>query len=136
MVLAARSIDPQTNKSVIHEYKTTALLKPQERLAYHLTRLWLGDYYLTYPEITVEEEVRSTLVQQDNFIKGLAPLFRDTHDKLTRGFVVKDRNYLSARWPGDVYKFSLAFIDMVNSGKELHKKLVIEYEIRESYESQ
>jgi protease I len=32
---------------------------------------------------------------------------------LSRGFIVKDRNYLSARWPGDIYNFSLKFIDML-----------------------
>ncbi|NRA60196.1 MAG: hypothetical protein HRU25_04655 [Psychrobium sp.] len=38
-----------------------------ENLAYHLIRLWLGDYSLTYPDITVEEEVRSVLTQADHF---------------------------------------------------------------------
>ena len=44
VVLAARSIVPQSNKSVIYDYKTTSLLKSQELLAYNLTRLWLKDY--------------------------------------------------------------------------------------------
>jgi putative intracellular protease/amidase len=112
VVLAARSIDPATSKSVIHEYKTTCLLNSQELLAYNLTRLWLGDYYLTYPEITVEDEVNSVLSKVENFINGPYPLLRDDHNKLTRGFFVKDRNYLSARWPGDAYNFSLEFIKM------------------------
>ena len=49
VVLAARSINPDTEKSVIHDYKTTALLKSQELLAYNMTKLWMKDYYLTYP---------------------------------------------------------------------------------------
>jgi protease I len=113
VILAARSIDPATNKSVIHEYKTTCLLSSQELLAYNLTRLWLDDYYLTYPEITVEDEVKSVLSKAENFISGPSPLLRDDHNKLNRGFVVKDRNYLSARWPGDAYNFSLEFIKML-----------------------
>jgi protease I len=117
VVLAARSIDPQSNKSVIHQYKTTSLLQSQELLAYHLTRLWLNDYYLTYPEITVENEVKSVLSHQSNFIKGPSPLLRDSKTKLSRGFFVKDRNYLSARWPGDVYSFSFEFIKMIQSTK-------------------
>ena len=112
VVLAARSIDPVSNKSVLHEYKTTSLLKSQELLAHNLTRLWLKDYYLTYPEITVEDEVKSVLSSQENFIKGPSPLFRDDGNKLERGFFVKDRNFLSARWPGDAYNFSLEFIKM------------------------
>jgi len=32
---------------------------------------------------------------------------------LGRGFVVQDRNYLSARWPGDAYSFALKYIEML-----------------------
>jgi len=113
VVLAARSINPETEKSVIHNYKTTALLKSQELLAYNMTRLWLKDYYLTYPEMTVEDEVTSVLSDSNNFLKGPSPLFRDNFNHLNRGFVVKDRNYLSARWPGDAYSFSIEFIKML-----------------------
>ena len=113
VVLAARSINQETGKSVIYDYKTTALLKSQELLAYNMTRLWLKDYYLTYPKITVEDEVKSVLSDSNNFLKGSSPLFRDDFKHLKRGFVVKDRNYISARWPGDVYSFSLEFIKML-----------------------
>lgn len=113
VVLAARSINADTEKSVIHNYKTTSLLKSQELLAYNLTRLWLKDYYLTYPGMTVEEEVKSVLSDTHNFMKGPTPLSRDNLNRLKKGFVVKDRNYLSARWPGDVYNFSLEFIKMI-----------------------
>ena len=40
---------------VLRGRKTTSLLKKQERLAYQLTRLWLGRYYLTY-ETTVQDD--------------------------------------------------------------------------------
>jgi len=113
VVLAARSIDPLTGKSVIASYKTTCLLKSQEMAAYKLTRLWLDDYYLTYPGLTVEDEVRSVLASPENFKSGPRPLLRDSAEKLGRGFTVRDRNYLSARWPGDVYSFSFEFIKML-----------------------
>lgn len=113
VVLAAKSIDPETNRSVIHHFKTTALLKSQERLAYNLTRLWLSDYYLTYPDTTVEEEVKSVLNDPQNFIRGPLPLARDDLQHITKGFIVKDRHYLSARWPGDVYSFATQFIEML-----------------------
>jgi len=113
VVLAARSIDPATGKSVLFDYKTTALLKTQERLAYQMTRLWLKDYYLTYPDITVEEEVRAALSDRGNFISGPTPISRDSADRLDHGFVLRDRNYLSARWPGDVYNISLKFAEML-----------------------
>lgn len=113
VVLAARSIDPQTNKSVIYNYKTTSLLKSQEMAAYNLTRLWLNDYYRTYPEITVEDEVRQNLSDQNHYLSGPTPIARDTMDHLDRGFTVLDRNYLSARWPGDAYSFALALVGML-----------------------
>ena len=117
VLLAARSIDSETGKSVIHNYKTTSLLKSQELLAYNLTRLWLKDYYLTYPGITTEDEVRSFLSNQNQFKKGPKPIQKDSRESLKRGFVVRDRNYLSARWPGDIYNFSLEFIKMVQESK-------------------
>jgi protease I len=115
VVLAARSIDPDTGKSVIAECKSTALLKSQEMAAFNLTRLWLGDYYLTYPGLTVEDEVTSALDNPNNFITGPRPLLRDSINNLNRGFTVRDGNYLSARWPGDAYSFSLAFLKMLGN---------------------
>ncbi|MFT5453052.1 MAG: protease I [Enterobacterales bacterium] len=114
VVLVARSIDPETNKSVIYDFKTTALLKSQELLAYNLTRFWLKNYYLTYPGLTVEDEVTSALCDKKNFVKGSLPLLRDDENHLKRGFVCVDRNYISARWPGDIYQFTLKLIDSLD----------------------
>ena len=116
VIVAARSTDPNTGKSVIHDLKTTALLKSQELAAYNLTRLWMGDYYLTYPDTTVEDEVKSVISDHRNFLQGPTPVLRDSLNHLDRGFVVKDRNYLSARWPGDVHKLSLELVKMMESG--------------------
>ncbi|MDC9724058.1 MAG: type 1 glutamine amidotransferase domain-containing protein [Urechidicola sp.] len=113
VVLLAKSIDSKTNKSVLYNYKTTCLLKKQELIGYNLTRLWLDDYYLTYPELTVEDEVKSVLSNPTNLIEGSTPILKDAPEKLQRGFCVRDRNYVSARWTGDVYNFSLEFIKMV-----------------------
>jgi protease I len=113
VLIPARSIDPKSQKSVIYDYQCTGLLKRQELTAYHLTRLWLNDYYLTYPETTTEDELIASLACQSQFMAGSFPLARDNLQHLSRGFIVKDRNYLSARWPGDIYNFSLKFIDML-----------------------
>ena len=113
VVLAARSIDPATGKSVLHNYQTTALLKTQEMTAYRLTRLWLKDYYLTYPGLCVEDEVTAALSGDDNFLRGPNPLLRDDDEHLDRGVTVRDRNDLSARWPGDAYAFSREFEAML-----------------------
>jgi len=114
VVLAARSLDPKTGQSVIYDYQTTCLLKTQENLAYNMTRLWLKDYYLTYPETRVEDQVKFVLKNQNQFEKGPLPLAKDSKQHLDKGFVVRDRNYLSARWPGDVYRFSTEFLSMLN----------------------
>lgn len=113
VLLAARSIDAATGKSVLYQYKTTALLKSQELTAYNVTRFWLKDYYLTYPRNTVQCEVTAALADKHNFVCGPKPLFRDRIDNIERGFAVRDRNYLSARWPGDAYRFSLEFLKML-----------------------
>lgn len=112
VVLAARSKDPRTGLSVLHSYKTTALLASQERMAYHLTRWWLKDYYLTYP-VTVQAEVTAALGDPAQFLSGPLPLARDDAQHPERGFTVRDRHYLSARWPGDAYRFSTEFIHML-----------------------
>ncbi len=116
VLAVARSVDPNTGKPVIYNFKTTALLRSQEMTAYHLTRLWMGDYYLTYPGTTVEDEVKAALADQQNFIIGPSPVLRDSMSHLQRGFVVTDRNYLSARWPGDVYSLSLELVKKMASG--------------------
>jgi protease I len=103
VVLAARSKAP-SGKSVLHGRKTTALLRRQELIAWNLTRLYLGDYYRTYP-VTVEDEVRAALAQPDDFRPGPLSILRDTPER-PNGFAVIDRNYVSARWPGDAYGFS------------------------------
>jgi len=112
-LLLARSKDKKTNRSVIYDYKTTALLKIQELTAYYLTKLWLKDYYLTYPGTSVEDEVKAALIDPNNFISGNIPLLRDSENNYKPGFVVKDRNYISARWPGDIYTLSHSFLKMI-----------------------
>lgn len=115
VLAAARSRDAATGRSVLHGYRTTALLHSQELAAYRLTRLWLGDYYLTYPATTVEDEVKAALAEAGQFRAGPSPLRRDDPQHLGRGFVVQDRNYLSAHWPGDAYSFARAFAALLNA---------------------
>lgn len=111
VLLAARSaIAP--GKSVLYGRKTTALTRQMELSAWALTRLYLGDYYRTYPT-TVEDEVRSALARPEDFIRGPLPLRRDSPARLGTGFTVRDGNYLSARWPGDAHRFAAEFAGML-----------------------
>lgn len=105
-VVLARAKTPD-GRSVLHGRKTTSLLRRQEMLAWRLTRRRLGDYYRTYPT-TVEDEVRAALAAPTDFLTGPTPLLRDAPGRLGRGFVVEDGRYLSARWPGDAWRFSAA----------------------------
>jgi len=113
VVAVARSRDADSGKPVLYGRKTTALLKRQELLAYRLTRSKLGDYYLTYP-VTVQDEVTASLRDPSDFIAGPLPVLRDHPNNLSRGFCVTDGNYLSARWPGDAYRFASEFLAMVS----------------------
>lgn len=115
VVLAARA-KRKDGKSVLYGRKTTALLKKQEMAAYNLTRLWLGTYYRTYPETTVQEEVTAALAAPQDFLTGTLPgVKRDSEKNLKPGFTVTDGNYISARWPGDAYNFALGFLKLLKS---------------------
>jgi protease I len=73
----------------------------------------LGDYLLTYPDCTVEDEIRAVLANDEHFIEGPISVMRDSFDNPGRGFVVRDRNYVSARWYGDAYRFAFEFIQVM-----------------------
>lgn len=90
--------------SVIEGRSVTALLAKQELLAHNLTRLWLGDYYRTYPE-TVQSEVTRAIGAAGRFHDGPTAVLRDDPEHLERGFVVVDGNLVTARWPGDAWRF-------------------------------
>jgi protease I len=111
VLLVVRSLGAD-GLSVLHGRRTTALLASQELLAWNLTRLWLGDYYRTYPQ-TVQAEICEALADPADFVAGPPPLRRDGPGRLGPGFVLRDGNYLSARWPGDVHRFAHEFVAML-----------------------
>ena len=114
-LLAGRSQSSLTGKSVLWGRKTTGLTHNQEMIAYHLTSLWLGDYYRTYP-IPMQDELVTYLQTKAHYLPGPGnpiPTRRDSDGDLTPGFSVRDGKYLSARWPGDAHLFSNQFVDMI-----------------------
>ena len=113
VVAAARS-RTIAGRSVLYGRKTTALTRDLELSGWALTALWLGNYYRTY-SATVQSEVISALAHSDDFIRGPLALLRDAPDHLARGFVVRDGNYLSARWPGDAHRFATEFATMLGA---------------------
>lgn len=93
-VLLARSIDPATQKSVLHGRRVTALTKLLERAGFWMTVWTLGRHFRTYPEY-VQDEVCRAIGDASGFEKGPQPA---TYDD---GFTVTDGNLITARWPGD-----------------------------------
>ena len=135
VLLAARSISKQTGRSVLHGYRTTALTWALERSAWSLarvTRFWDPDYYRTYPEqdgqpkgfMSVQQEVTRALARAEDFQevpttdsdyrRKTSGLQRDSIDDARPAFVVRDRNYVSARWPGDAHTFAKTFARMLS----------------------
>ncbi len=109
-LVAARTVDPRTNRSILYGRRTTCLPKYMERSAYYLTAWKLGGYYRTYPAY-VEDEVRAALESPSHFERGPIELtHRGTDSDDSRAFVVDDGRYLSARWPGDAYLFAKRLI--------------------------
>ncbi|BBX96752.1 type 1 glutamine amidotransferase domain-containing protein [Mycobacterium lacus] len=129
VLLAARSIDPTTGRSVLYGRRTTSLTWAMERRAWQLTRrtrFWDPDYYRTYPDgpgqpggyMSVQSEVTRALKDPSDFrdVARGSPhrwlknsgMVRDTTTDSRPAFVVVDDNYLSARWPGDAHTFATA----------------------------
>ena len=129
VLLAARSVDQSTGRSVLYGRKTTALTWDFERRAWQLsrvTRFWDRDYYRTYSErpgdpdgyMSVEAEVTRALANPGDFcnVPNDSPhrraqtsgMARDTASDSRPAFVVDDGTYISARWPGDTHTFAAA----------------------------
>jgi putative intracellular protease/amidase len=127
VLLAARSVDPATGRSVLHGRRTTALTWQLERTAWRVarrSRFWDPDYYRTYREeagqpegyMSVQQEVTRALAAPDDFLdaagesaRKTSGRSRDRPDDDGPAFVVEDGNYVSARWPGDVHTFAAKF---------------------------
>ena len=135
VVLAARSHSKRTGRSVLCGYQTTALTWAFENSAWsiaRITRFWDPNYYRTYLEqagqpkgfMSVQQEVMRALARAEDFRdvprddphyrRKTSGLARDSMDDETPAFVVRDRNYVSARWPGDVHTFAKTFAGLLN----------------------
>ncbi|HEX9470589.1 MAG TPA: type 1 glutamine amidotransferase domain-containing protein [Bradyrhizobium sp.] len=130
VLLAARSISKRTGRSVLCGYQTTALTWAFESSAWsvaRITRFWDPDYYRTYLEqdgqpkgfMSVQQEVTRALARAEDFRdvpsddphyrRKTSGLVRDSLDDATPAFVIRDRNYVSARWPGDAHTLAKIF---------------------------
>ncbi|MDE1935172.1 type 1 glutamine amidotransferase domain-containing protein [Bradyrhizobium sp.] len=134
VLLAARSISKKTRRSVLYGYRTTALTWALEKSAWkvaRVTRFWDPNYYRTYLEkpgepdgyMSVQQEVMRALAHPEDFLdvpktdpdyrRKTSGLQRDSLEDARPAFVVADRNYVSARWPGDVHTFAKTFASLL-----------------------
>lgn len=113
VLILARTFDPASGHSLLYGRRTTCLPKYMERSAYVATAWRLGRYYRTYPQY-VEDEVRASLARRSDFLRGPRVLSRRGSDCDDRpAMLVRDGNYLSARWPGDAYLFAKGFLNLL-----------------------
>ncbi len=101
VLVLARTIDPQTGRSILHGYKVTALPRSLDRAAYLLDSWLLRRGYLMY-SCCVTEEVRACLEHPDDFSSG---------PSILRPYVVSDGNLITSRWCGDAELFADRFAD-------------------------
>ena len=134
VLLLARSVAPETGRSVLHGRKTTALTWKLENAGdsiANVTRFWDQHYYRTYRDpagkpagfMSVQQEVTRALASEGDFVDVSAddPEFRRRTSGASRdseadpgvGFVVRDGSYVSARWPGDAHAFAHALADLL-----------------------
>ena len=135
VLLAARS-KRADGRSVLHGRKTAALPWALERkgsaLA-HVGRFWDRTYYRTYTEaagqpagyMSVQQEVTRALADPADFVgvpendphygRKTGGMARDTATDDRVAWVVRDGNYVSARWPGDTHTFARAFAEMLEA---------------------
>jgi len=113
VLILARTLDPASGHGLLYGRRTTCLPKYMERSAYVATAWRLGRYYRTYPQY-VEDEVRASLARRSDFLRGPRVLSRRGSDRDDRpAMLVRDGNYLSARWPGDAYLFAKGFLNLL-----------------------
>jgi putative intracellular protease/amidase len=134
VLLAARSRVADGAHSVLYGRRTTALTWALERKAWRvgcIVRFWDPNYYRTYEDgagnppgfMSVEQEVTRALAQREDFLDVPADaadykaktsgMARDGWNDERPAFVVRDGNYVSARWPGDAHTFAKRFGDVL-----------------------
>jgi putative intracellular protease/amidase len=79
--------------------------------------------------MSVESEVKRALASPDDFLDvpdGVADFkaktdnrHRDNPDDSSPAWVVRDGNYISARWPGDAYTFAQEFTEALEAAPQM-----------------
>ena len=103
---------PLARAGVLKGRRTTALTHMMEEIAVRLTARALPGHYRTYA-LSVEDEVRERIKPGGRFERGgLFPRYSGSRAP-NAGYVLRDGNYLSARWPGDAWTLALRINDLL-----------------------
>ena len=103
---------PLARAGVLKGRRTTALTHIMEEISVRLTAKALPGHYRTY-DISVEDEVRQRIRPGGRFERGgLFPRYSGATAP-NAGFVLRDGNYLSARWPGDAWTLAVRLLDLL-----------------------
>ncbi len=111
-IVLARTINPETGKSIVFNRVITGLIKRLEKVAFYITSWKLGDYYRTYPEYT-EDEICRSLNNKAQFKRGSLNPYKP--------FVCIDKNLITARWPEDAYLYGETLIKKLEENNDFKK---------------
>ncbi len=115
MLVAARTVDPQTGRSILYGHKVTALPKQLDLTAHRLAPLLLKREYIMYPSC-VAEEVRACLERPEDFSTGPG---------LLTPYAVSDGNLITARWYLDAELFAEHFAEALEQYVRAESKAIL-----------
>ena len=101
VLVLARTVDPQTGKSVVYRHKVTAVPRSLDRFGYLADSWFLKRGYIMYA-CPVADEVRGCLERPENYSDGPGPM---------TPYVVSDGNLITSRWYRDAELFAERFTD-------------------------
>jgi putative intracellular protease/amidase len=110
ILVLARTINPQTGRSILYGHKITALPKLLDRAAFRLDSWFLRRGYIMYPKC-VADEVCDCLQSPKDFSKGPG---------LFTPYAVSDGDLITARWYLDAAVFA------ENFSEELEQRLRVD----------
>jgi putative intracellular protease/amidase len=105
ILVLARTIDPQTEHSVLYGHKVTALPSSLDRFVYFMDKWLIKRGYIMYPKC-VAEEVRACLQHPEDFSPGPGAF---------TPYVFSDENLITGRWFLDAEVFAKRFTEELQS---------------------
>jgi putative intracellular protease/amidase len=103
-LVPARTIDPQTGRSILYGRKVTAPPRSLDRFGYKLDAWLLKRGYIMYSSC-VAEEVRDCLEHPEDFSTG---------SSILKSYAVTDGNLVTARWYYDAELFAEHFLAVLD----------------------